>query len=75
MPFQPLLLPLVLILGLAAGCRPEEGVGDAAVPVPVPVPAPASPQPDPCAVVDLQEGYVCIADPAAPGGVRIEPAS
>jgi hypothetical protein len=73
MPFQPLLLPLVLILGLAAGCRPEEGVGDAAVPVPVP--APASPQPDPCAVVDLQEGYVCIADPAAPGGVRIEPAS
>ncbi len=54
MPFQPLLLPLGLILGLAAGCRPEEGVGDAAVPVPVP--APASPQPDPCAVVDLQEG-------------------
>ena len=73
MPFQPLLLPLGLILGLAAGCRPEEGVGDAAVPGPVP--APASPQPDPCAVVDLQEGYVCIADPAAPGGVRIEPAS
>ncbi len=78
MPFQPVLLPLVLILGLAAGCRPGEGpepgldpavdpgLGDAVAPLPG--------APDPCAAVDLQEGYLCIADPAAPGGVRIEPA-
>lgn len=62
-------LCLVLAAGTVAACDaarmpPAEGTADAAT-----VP-PAPPGPDPCAVVDLQEGYVCLPDPVT-GGIRI----
>jgi hypothetical protein len=64
-----LTLCLVLAAGTVAACDAGRMPPADAATVP-PAQAPALPGPDPCAVVDLQEGYVCLPDPVT-GAARI----